>query len=242
MNVLTGREWTTLVLIVVFSLIPAFGGLIRIFELAGGPSMLPANQRALADPWPVILHILGSFVFCIAGAIQFLPNLRRHHPKTHRMIGRVMVIAGFLSAVTGLWMTVFFTFPDALQGSLLFSARIILSLAMIGLLGWAIIAVRAHSFTRHGASMLRAYAIGQGASTQALLGIAWIVTFGTEPTGPLRDCFMVLCWVLNILAAEALIHHFFREAPPLNPSACRIRTTLSLGPTPSRTLAETAEG
>lgn len=208
MNVLTGREWTTLVLIVVFSLIPAFGGLIRLFELAGGPSMLPGNPRALADPWPVILHILGSFVFCIAGAIQFLPSLRRQHPKTHRMIGRVTVIAGFLSAVTGLWMTCNFAFPDALQGNLLFSARIILSFAMMGLLGWAIIAVRAHSFTKHGASMLRAYAIGQGASTQALLGIAWIVTFGTEPTGFLRDCFMVLCWVLNILAAEVLIHLF----------------------------------
>ena len=214
MNVLTGGEWATLTLIVVFSSIPVFGGLIRLFELAGGPSMLPGNPRALADPWPVILHILGSFVFCIAGAIQFLPSLRRHHPRTHRMIGRVMIIAGFLSAVTGLWMTCFFTFPDAIQGNLLFSARIILSFAMIGLLGWAIIAVRARSFTRHGASMIRAYAIGQGASTQALIGIAWIVTFGTELTGFLRDCFMVLCWVLNILAAEVLIHLFVPKPRP----------------------------
>jgi len=130
------------------------------------------------------------------------------------MIGRVMVIAGFLSASTGLWMTVYFTFPEAIQGSLLFSARIILGLAMIGLLAWAIIAVRARSFKSHGASMLRAYAIGQGASTQALLGIAWIVTFGVEPTGFLRDCFMVLCWVLNLLVAEALIHLFIAKPLP----------------------------
>ena len=67
MHVLTGREWTTLVLIVVFSLIPTFGGLVRLFELVGGPSVLPGSPRALADPWPVVLHILGSFVFCIAG-------------------------------------------------------------------------------------------------------------------------------------------------------------------------------
>ena len=214
MNVLTGREWTTLILIVVFSLIPAFGGLIRLFELAGGPSMLPGNPRALANPWPVILHILGSFVFCIAGAIQFLPSLRRHRPAAHRMIGRVMVIAGILSASTGLWMTVYFTFPEEVQGSLLFSVRLVLGFAMVGLLAWAIIAVRARSFKRHGASMLRAYAIGQGASTQALLGIAWIVTFGVEPTGFLRDCFMVLCWVLNLLVAEALIHVFISKPLP----------------------------
>ena len=41
MNALTGREWTTLILIVVFSSIPAFGGLTRLVELAGGPSVLP---------------------------------------------------------------------------------------------------------------------------------------------------------------------------------------------------------
>ena len=240
MNVLTRREWTTLILIVVFSLIPAFGGLIRLFELAGGPSVLPGNPRALADPLPVILHILGSFVFCIAGAIQFLPSLRRHHPTIHRKIGRVVVIAGFLAAVTGLWMTCVFTFPEAIQGNLLFSARIILSFAMIGLLVWAVIAVRARSFAKHGASMLRAYAIGQGASTQALLGIAWIITFGTEPTGFLRDCFMVLCWVLNILAAEVLIQTFVAKSRPSpQPPA---ENGLQMALASSGILAERADG
>ena len=221
MNVLTGREWITLMLIVVFSSVPAFGGLVRLVELAGGPSVLPENPRALADPWPVILHVLGSFVFCIAGAFQFLPSLRCHRPTIHRVIGRITVVAGLLSAISGLWMTVVFAFPEAIQGSLLFSMRIILSLAMIGLLGWAIIAVKMGSFRKHAASMLRAYAIGQGASTQAFLGIAWIVTFGIEPTGFFRDCFMVFCWVLNPLAAEALIHLFFRETTPLKPIPIR---------------------
>ena len=218
MNALTGREWSALILIIVFSAIPTFGGLIRIVELAGGPSVIPVNPRALAYPWPIILHLLGSFVFCIAGAIQFLPSLRRHHRATHRMVGRVVVIAGLLSASTGLWMTVYFAFPEALQGSLLFSVRVILGFAMIGLLGWAIIAVRAHSFKSHGASMLRAYAIAQGASTQALLGIAWIVSFGVEPTGFLRDCFMVFCWVLNLLVAEAVIHFFIAKPRPAAPT------------------------
>lgn len=218
MNALTSREWLTLILIFVFSSIPAFGGLVRLVELAGGPSVLPENPRALADPWPIILHISGSFVFCIAGAVQFLPSLRRHHLSTHRMLGLVMVIAGMLSASTGLWMTFYFAFPEAIQGNLLFSVRVILGFAMIGLLGGAIIAVRAHSFRSHGASMLRAYAIGQGASTQALMGIVWIVSFGVEPTGFFRDCFMVLCWVLNLLVAEALIHFFIAKPRPAIPT------------------------
>ena len=56
--------------------------------------------------------------------------------------------------------------------------------------------------------MLRAYAIGQGASTQAFLGIAWIIVFGTEPLGPLRDGMMVFAWMLNLLLAECLIRRF----------------------------------
>lgn len=228
MNVLTGREWTTLILIVVFSLVPAFGGLVRLVELAGGPSLLPGNPRALADPWPIIFHVLGSFVFCIAGALQFLPSLRRHRPTIHRVIGRITVIAGLLSAISGLWMTIVFAFPEAMQGSLLFSVRIILSLAMIGLLGWAIIAVKAGSFRKHAASMLRAYAIGQGASTQAFFGIALIVTFGIEPTGFLRDCFMVSCWVLNLLAAEALIHLFVAKPRPSNQTLIETRSHISM--------------
>ena len=151
MNVLTGREWATLVLVVVFSSVPAFGGLVRLVELVGGPSVLPGNPRAIADPWPIILHVLSSFVFCIAGALQFLPSLRRHRPILHRVTGRITVVAGVLSAASGLWMTIVFAFPEALQGSLLFSMRIVLGLAMMGLLGWAVVAVKAGSFRKHAA-------------------------------------------------------------------------------------------
>ncbi len=114
-------------------------------------------------------------------------------------------------------MTWFFTFPDALQGSLLFFVRIILGFLMIGLIGWAVVAVRARDFNRHGTLMLRAYAIGQGASTQALLGIGWIVIFGAEPAGLLRDVFMVFCWLLNLVAAEILIHRSIINARAMSP-------------------------
>lgn len=223
MTVLTGREWTILCLILLFSSVPAFGGLLRFLELLGGPSLLPGNPRALSDPWPIIIHVLGSFLFCIAGALQFLPSLRRHRPILHRVIGRITVLGGLLSASSGLWMTISFAFPEALQGSLLFYARVVLGLAMLGLLGWAVIAVKAGRYGTHAASMIRAYAIGQGASTQAFLGIAWIVLFGFEPTGFFRDCFMVFCWLLNLLAAEALIHSLVAKLTPSDQSHAPVR-------------------
>ena len=204
-NPLTKRAWTILVSLVVYWSIPALGGMIRLLELAGGPALAPENPRVLADPLPAVLHIVASFVFCIAGALQFLPGIRNRHPLLHRRMGRVLVLAGCVSAASGLWMTWVFTFPDALQGSLLFFVRIIVGVSMIGLIGAAVLAVRARDFNRHGGLMLRAYALGQGASTQALLGIGWIVIIGAEPAGLPRDIFMVLCWVLNLLAAEILI-------------------------------------
>ena len=56
--------------------------------------------------------------------------------------------------------------------------------------------------------MLRAYAIGQGASTQTFIGIGWMILFGTEATGLLRDAIMVFAWALNLIIAEALIWVF----------------------------------
>jgi len=221
-NVLTKREWAVFICLVLYSFIPAFGGMIRILELAGGPALIPENPRVLADPLPVILHILGSFTFCIAGAIQFLPSLRHHHPLTHRAMGRVVVIAGCVSAASGLWMTYFYAFPEVLQGSLLFSIRFILGFLMIGLIGWAVLAIRAGNVFRHRASMLRAYAIGQGASTQALFGIGWIIILGTEPAGLQRDGFMLVCWLLNMLAAEILIHRFNTNTRSSVPVAIKV--------------------
>ncbi len=205
MNVLTRQEWAVFMAVAVYSFIPVVGGVFRFVELSGGPNLLPENARALADPWPVIVHIIGSAIFCVGGAVQFLPSIRDRNPSVHRFIGRIVAIAGCGSAASGLWMTWFFAFPEALQGPLLFAVRTVLSIAMIALIGWAVAAIRAGSVLSHRAAMLRAYAIGQGASTQAWVGIGWIVILGSEPSGLARDLFMAGCWALNLWGAETLI-------------------------------------
>ncbi|OAN75121.1 hypothetical protein A8B78_16930 [Jannaschia sp. EhC01] len=209
---LTKTEWVIFGVIFVYSFIPVFGGLIRVLELAGGPQIAPANPRALLAPLPIILHTLSSFLFCIFGAFQFLPSIRRQRPAAHRVIGRVIAVAGCMSALTGLWMTHFYAFPEALQGAALYWVRVVLGTAMIGLIIWAVIAIRSRNVFQHGASMVRAYAIGQGASTQAVLGIAWIIAVGAEVMGPLRDGLMIFAWVVNLLAAEIFICAMLR--PP----------------------------
>jgi len=208
MKILSRREWTLLLFIFIYSFIPAFGGLFRISEFTGGPAVLPENLRALAVPLPIVLHILCSSLFCLLGAVQFLPSIRRHRPATHRAIGCAVVISGSISAATGVWMTHYYAFPDELQGNMLYWVRIILGLSMVSLIGCAVFAIRSRNIFLHGASIVRAYAIGQGASTQTFLGIGWILVIGTEPLGSLRDGMMVFAWVLNLLFAEYLIGKF----------------------------------
>ena len=207
---LSGSEKTLLMSIIVYSFIPAFAGLFRILELINGTEILPANPRALADPFPIVVHILSSFVFCIFGAVLFLPSIRRKRPEIHRMTGRAVAIAGCLSGATGLWMTAFYSFPIGLQGTLLYLARIILGVAMIGFICRGVIAIKSRNVARHRASMLRAYAIGQGASTQTFLGIGWMLFTGVELLGTLRDLQMIFAWVLNLIVAEYLIRKFLQ--------------------------------
>jgi uncharacterized membrane protein YozB (DUF420 family) len=209
MHLISRREWGFLALIVLYSFIPAVVGLFRVPELLGGPAIVPPNPRAVIDPVPITLHILGSSVFCLAGAVQFLPSLRHHRPVLHRTLGRVVAAAGCVSALTGLWMTVFYAFPEALQGPLLYGARITLSVAMAAFILWAIVAIRGRNLPAHRAAMLRAYAIGQGAATQTVLFLIAMIGFGTEPLGLLRDVMMVTAWALNIGIAEVLIRRPF---------------------------------
>ena len=70
--------------------------------------------------------------------------------------------------------------------------------------------------------MLRAYAIGQGASTQAILGIGWIIIVGTEAMGTVREGMMVFAWALNLFVAEVLIRRLLRpKTRPVRPAVAK---------------------
>jgi uncharacterized membrane protein len=209
MHFISRREWGFLALMFLYSFFPAVFGLLRIPELLGGPLIMPPNPRAVIDPVPIALHILGSSIFCLVGAVQFMPSLRRNRPALHRTLGRLVAAAGCVSALTGLWMTVSYVFPDALQGPLLYWARVMLSLSMVAFIAWAIVAIRARKPAAHQAAMLRAYAIGQGASTQTALFLIALIFMKSEPLGLVRDLVMVGAWGINLAVAEFIIRRTF---------------------------------
>lgn len=189
----------------VLSFIPVVGGLFRVFEVFGSPAVLPVNPRISNDPLPALLHVFGAVPFCILGAFQFLPSIRQHTLEKHRFNGQIVALTGILSAVSGLWMTHYYALPIDLQGSLLYIVRMVLGIAMAVFIVRGVVAIKKGCVPMHGASMIRAYAIGQGAGTQALIGITWIVFFGEEATGITRDVMMTLAWVINLGVAEWFI-------------------------------------
>ncbi|WP_245947686.1 DUF2306 domain-containing protein [Jannaschia seohaensis] len=113
--------------------------------------------------------------------------------------------AGCLSAITGLWMAVSYEFPEALQSPQLYGARVTLSIALVAFIAWAVVAIRSRNMAAHRAAMLRAFAIGQGASTQTALFLIVMIIFGTEPLGLARDLTMVAAWAVSLGVAEIVI-------------------------------------
>ena len=211
MKYFTRSEWMILVGLLALSFIPISAGIFRLVELGGGAAMLPENPRVNAYPTPVVLHIISVFLYCNFGAFQFLPSIRRHSLKWHRYNGRLMVVSGIVSALSGLWMTHFYSFPYELQGNLLYSVRILLGSAMVAFIFLGLAAILKRDIVRHSSWMIRAYAIGQGASTQGLMIMSWLAISGGEPSGLTRDVMMTFAWIINIAIAEWIIRKMFKK-------------------------------
>jgi len=200
-------EWLILIGLLVLSFIPIIGGIFRLVELGQGTALefLPENPRIQSAPIPVEFHLISSIPYCILGAFQFLLSIRKNYPKWHRLAGRLLVCAGMVSALSGLWMTHYYSFPDSLQGNLLYFVRIIVGSAMTVCILLGLSSVLKKKIAQHQAWMIRAYALGQGAGTQVLIAIPWLLTVG-EPNGFTRDILMTAAWVINIVVAEWIIN------------------------------------
>ena len=184
--------------LILLSAIPLTFGAFRLNQLAGGAEITPANARFFAAPLPVAVHIVGASVYAVVGAFQFLTGYRKRWFGLHRAAGRVLVVCGLLVGLSGLWMTLFYPRP----GALLYVVRLVFGSAMIVsiLLGFEAI-IRRRDMFGHRAWMLRAYAIGLGAGTQVLTGMAehFIVSQPTELSTALS---MAAGWVINVAVAE----------------------------------------
>lgn len=194
------RTWPVPAGLLALAAIPVLAGSLRLAELAGDPAVTADNARFVTDPVPVSVHIAGATVFTVVGVAQFVPGLRRRRPGLHRAAGRVLVPAGLAAALSGVWMMVFSELPPS-DDALLGAVRVVVGAGMAAALVAGVVAVRRGDITRHRAWMTRAYALGAGAGTQAVLMVPWTVLAGA-PTGPAKTAAMTAAWVINLVVAE----------------------------------------
>ena len=195
-------DWLVPTALIALTLIPMGGGALRLTDLAGG-EVTPENARFFAAPVPVVLHIFGAVLYCLGGAFQFSAGLRRRKPVIHRYLGRILLPAGLLMALTGLWMTLFYPYPEG-DGHLLAGFRLVAGTVTALALVLGFLAIRRRDIVRHRAWMIRAYALAQGAGTQAVVAIAWLALVGPA-TGLTRTLLLGAGWVINAAVAEWLI-------------------------------------
>ncbi len=200
-------DWVVPLLLVLLSLVPSVAGVARLGDVAaaaaGGP-ITPENARFVAAPIPVVLHILAAVPFGLLGALQFSATLRARGSRWHRLAGRLLLPAGFVVALTGLWMARAYPWP-------VFDGLAVQQLR-IGFGGWMLVALLAatdaigrRDFRAHGEWMTRAYAVALGAGTQVLTHLPWFLLVGELTVGP-RALLMGAGWVINVAVAEWVIH------------------------------------
>jgi uncharacterized membrane protein len=196
------RSWPIPVALIALSTVPVLAGALRLLQLAGGPAVLPAERRFTDFPLPLVVHIVGATTYALLGAFQLVPRFRRRHLAWHRRTGRVLAVAGLLVAASALWMTLFYLRQPG-TGDLLYALRLVFGSAMAACLVLGMTTIRRGDVVAHRAWMIRAYAIGLAAGTQAFtigIGAALVGTSGVR-----GDLASAAGWAINLAIAEWLI-------------------------------------
>ena len=204
MRKLTRLDVGVPLLLLALSLVPTLGGIVRLARLSDVAPAVPEDARFLDAPGPVSIHVISATLFCLVGAFQFSSGFRVRWPQWHRRAGRALALFGLLAGASGMWMTSFYAIPASLQGPLLYGVRLAVGLGMVASLLAAWRTILRGDVPRHEAFMIRAYALGQGAGTQALVLLPWMLISG-ESDGHTRDLLMTLSWLINLMVGESII-------------------------------------
>jgi uncharacterized membrane protein YozB (DUF420 family) len=193
--------WLIPVGLILLSLVPVIAGAMRLTELTTGGEVTEANARFFDSPVPVVAHIICATVYCLVGAFQFVSRLRKGRPSWHRIAGRILVPAGVIAALSGMWMAVFYPRPELDMVVRLFFGALMVTSILLGLR-----AVLRKDFRTHRAWMIRGYAVGIGAGTQVFTALTWFLISGEAVPGTLATVgYMTAGWVINLAVAELVI-------------------------------------
>ncbi|GAB3036598.1 membrane protein [Nocardioides flavus (ex Wang et al. 2016)] len=201
-------DWWIPTSLLALAVVPSAGGAARLVDLSGGRTA--ENARFFDLPAPILVHIVGSTTFLVLGALQVWPSFRRRRPAWHRWSGRVLVPAGLAGGLSGMWMAAFSDVP-AHDNATLMWLRLLFGAVMVAGLVLGLLAIRRRDVRTHQRWMARAYAVAQGAGTQALF-LDPVVVLAGQPSGNLKAVVMGAAWVVNLAVAEWLVRRS-RQGP-----------------------------
>ena len=175
--------------------------LVQVVQIPLGA--LPADSRHLsAAPFWHFMHVLGGATFGILGPLQFGRVLMRKYGRLHRFMGRVYVAAGAMISLSSLGLLWHFpgTYTVAVS-----SGRLLFGIALGVALAIAMQAIRQRDFARHRNWMIRAYAIGIGATVVSMVFFPIYVITGEPPMGLAADIVFLGSWTACVVFAEGLV-------------------------------------
>lgn len=189
--------------LLLLSVIPMLGGLMRLIGLSTGLITLEGHERFAADPIPAVLHIIGATSFAMFGALQFVPALRKY--RWHRLMDRALAVLGVLAAFSGIWMV--WRWPGKeFDGPLLNTVRVSVALASVLFVVLSAATARARDFVAHERWSIRAYALFAGAGTQVFTLLPFTLPALESMRSPtLYALLSAAGWGLNALLAEVFL-------------------------------------
>jgi uncharacterized membrane protein len=175
--------------------------LVQVVQIPLGA--LPEDSLRLsgAPVWH-FMHVLGGATFGILGPIQFGRVLSRKYGLLHRVMGRVFVAAGAMISLSSL--SLLWHFP-ATYSVAMNSGRLLFGIALGVALAIAMQAIYTRDFTRHRNWMIRAYAIGMGATAVTMVFFPIFLITGEPPTGLASDIAFLGAWTACMVFAEGVV-------------------------------------
>lgn len=201
------KYWLVPAGLILLSLIPLAAGIVRLISLANGGEINPDNARFFEAPIPVTIHVISSLLFCVLGAFQFNSQFRISNLNWHRRAGRLLIVCGLAAALSGLWMTHAYPLTPNIQHDVLYFFRLFIGATMVAAIVFSFLAIRKKRVAVHRAWIIRAYAIAQGAGTQAFI-LTPALLLSTPNTFTVA-LLMIASWGINLTIAEWAIRKFY---------------------------------
>jgi uncharacterized membrane protein len=175
--------------------------LVQVVQIPLG-ALPEDSQRLTATPVWHFMHVLGGATFGILGPLQFSRILMRKYGFLHRVMGRVFVAAGAMISLSSLGLL--WRFPDTYSVAIS-SGRLVFGIGLGFALVLAMQAIYQRDFTRHRNWMVRAYAIGIGATAVTMVFFPIYLITGKPPTGLVADIAFLGAWAACVVFAEGLV-------------------------------------